>query len=192
MARRGDHTSEQLKDLVVAAGRKLIQEDGFENFSARKVAREIGYTVGTLYHLYGDYDSIIFHINGKTLDIIWEDLEKIIQSNGNKVDKLKKLSWHYYNYAHEYTNLWQALFLHVVSEDKQRPQWYLDKFGQIFSEVQKLIGKERPKFLARTYWAGLHGLTQLSISNKLGTEDLQEQQQMVELYMNKMLGEINV
>ena len=68
MARRSDHTREELKELAIAAGQKVISDEGFCKFSARKVAKEMGYTVGTLYNIFGDYNDIVLHINFATLD----------------------------------------------------------------------------------------------------------------------------
>ncbi|MES2985279.1 MAG: hypothetical protein V4735_08845 [Pseudomonadota bacterium] len=48
MARRYDHSKEALQEMAISAGQSIIQSQGFGKFSARKVAAEIGYTVGTV------------------------------------------------------------------------------------------------------------------------------------------------
>ena len=54
MARRNDHTRDELKEMAISAGQSIIIHEGFNKFSARKVARNIGYTVGTIYNIVGN------------------------------------------------------------------------------------------------------------------------------------------
>ena len=42
MARRSEHSKEELKILAIDAAIELIEENGFSNFSARAVAAKIG------------------------------------------------------------------------------------------------------------------------------------------------------
>ena len=44
MARRSDHSREQLADMAVAAATALAERDGLRGVTARGIAREIGYT----------------------------------------------------------------------------------------------------------------------------------------------------
>ena len=77
MARRADHSRDEIKTLAIAAGSTLIQEHGYTNFSARKVAAVIGYTVGTLYNVFSDQHDFILHINGVTLEGMQQHLTTI-------------------------------------------------------------------------------------------------------------------
>ena len=67
MARRSDHTREELTELAIDAALALIEADGFAQFSARQVAAKIGYTVGTLYNVFGSYDSLLLHVQSQAL-----------------------------------------------------------------------------------------------------------------------------
>lgn len=58
-----------------------MDEVGFAHFSAREVAKRIGYSIGTIYNVFGSYDAFILAINGRTL-ALWRDhllrrLEKV-------------------------------------------------------------------------------------------------------------------
>ena len=48
MARRSDHTQEEIKDLIINASIKLITDIGPSAFGTRAIAREIGYSFGTI------------------------------------------------------------------------------------------------------------------------------------------------
>lgn len=58
MGRRSDHSRDQLRTMIVEEGHRQIAEVGFAKFSAREVAKAIGYSIGTLYNVFGSYDQI--------------------------------------------------------------------------------------------------------------------------------------
>lgn len=68
MARRSEHTKEQLQSIIVDMGEKIISENGLKALTARRLSQNIGYTVGTLYNKFSNLDQIILHVNAKTLD----------------------------------------------------------------------------------------------------------------------------
>lgn len=170
MARRTDHTREVLTNLALNAGLEQIKQDGFARFSIRKVAAAIGYTVGTLYHIFGSYDEFILHINARTLDewfaFMRDALEKSIECN-----KLKVLAQAYSDYSRTHYPQWIALFEHHGSQPL--PDWYKAKTARFFTLTEQLLlplcggDAGRAQQHARVLWAGIHGICILSLSGKL-------------------------
>ena len=60
MARRSDHSRSELSEIIVEEGHSLMAQSGFAAFSAREVARRIGYSVGTIYNVFDSLDHLIF------------------------------------------------------------------------------------------------------------------------------------
>ena len=48
MARRKDHTREELIQIAIDSGREIVRTEGVASLTARRVAKEMGYTAGTL------------------------------------------------------------------------------------------------------------------------------------------------
>jgi AcrR family transcriptional regulator len=171
MARRKDHTREQLKELAINAGSKLIINQGFGRFSAREVAREIGYTIGTIYNVFGNYDELILHINAKTLDL-WYDYTEC-ELKKTKGSKIKFLAKSYLEFSKENYNLWLALFEHHLPKDAEVPEWYQKKMLKLFGLVEQVILPEvnnnhkKAQQAAKVLWSGIHGIATLSHSGKL-------------------------
>ena len=69
MGRRSDHSRPELREMIVAEGHRQISEAGFVRFSAREVAKRIGYSIGTIYNVFGSYDQLILAINGRIAGI---------------------------------------------------------------------------------------------------------------------------
>ena len=70
MARRKDHTPEELKALVLGQVLEFLQHEPADNLSLRKLAKMVGYSPGTLLNLFGSYAHLILAANALTLDQI--------------------------------------------------------------------------------------------------------------------------
>lgn len=197
MARRSDHKREEIKSMAIAAGGEIIKNDGFAALGARKVAREIGYTVGTLYNVFENYDDMVLHINVVTLDKMYQ----FIVDNGNStltgVSAVKELADCYLIFAIENKNLWSALFEYVYPHDKEVPEWYMDKVSGLFRLISKALqeflgNEEQVDIMAKTIWASIHGICTLGLSSKLfvAGDDITKQMMhsMIDNYMKGVLS----
>ena len=188
MARRYDHTPEELKELAIAAGVSMIEEEGFAKFSARGVAARIGYTVGTLYHVFGSLDNFIMHINARTLDNWHQSLSRSVSAS--KSDPVKSLAKGYLTFAKDNYNLFVTLFEHQV---KDVPEWYAPKMGQLFELVehelqQRVSDKTKARHLAKVLWASIHGITVLSLSGKLEVVGSDSAEKLMETVLKGLLA----
>lgn len=174
MARRSDHTREELTALAVAAGQKLLKEGGLSAFSARKVAAEIGYTVGTLYNIFGHYDLLLLHVNAVTLAELKAELEKVPPHKKGK-DALEALALRYLEFAEKHYPRWKALFDHTLPAEVPVQEWYLERLAEIFALVEHALmplvhdDSSRARTESRIVWAGIQGLCMLALTGKLDT-----------------------
>jgi AcrR family transcriptional regulator len=170
MARRSDHSREELKDLAVLKGLEIIDKNGFKAFSARGAAKAMGYTVGTLYHVFGDLDHYILHINGRILDEWHAALMAGLKRT--KQDPLRYLAQGYIDFARQHNNRWTALFEFRMTEDAPLPDWYDEKMERLFCLVEAALlphskDAKTTRHNAKILWASIHGICVLSLSGKL-------------------------
>jgi AcrR family transcriptional regulator len=168
MARRSDHTREELTELAIDAAVELIEKDGFAQFSARKVAAKIGYTVGTIYNVFGSYDALLFHVHARTLDHWYEFLQARLKRA--KSDPLRVLARGYVEYARTHYNRWLALFEHHRDKSSPVPDWYQARIKRFFAMLEDTIPSaagRKTKRDAQVLWAGIHGISMLSLTGRL-------------------------
>jgi AcrR family transcriptional regulator len=172
MARRSDHTHTEIRALAVASGWQQLGARGLRHFSARQVAVDIGYTIGTLYNVFGSHDALLLAINGRTLDHWYAAMEKALAHNRKK-PRLRALAHFYIAYAGEHTPHWLALFEHQMEHGKPLPRWYQQKLQRFFDQLEDTIvastglGRKKARREAYLLWASIHGITMLSITAKL-------------------------
>jgi len=165
MARRSDHTRAELEALLVAEGWRQLSETGLARFSARDVAKRIGYSVGTLYNVFGSYDGLVLAINAHTLTLWAARLRERLEAAGAPGDdRLAALVDGYFEFAHDNPKTWIAIYEHHMADGGPAPAWYAAIVAEVMSIVAGEIAHALPgaapdavMALARSLIATVHG-----------------------------------
>jgi AcrR family transcriptional regulator len=120
MGRRSDHSRTELRELIVAEGHRQMAEHGFARFSARQVARAIGYSVGTVYNLFPSLDHLLVAINTRTFALWSEFVGRRLE--GATDDRIAVLVEGYFDFARDHTNLWLAIYDHRLPPGMTLPE----------------------------------------------------------------------
>lgn len=172
MARRSGLSREEIKIRALAAGAALIAQGGPHEFSMRQVAKEIGYTVGTLYNVFKNQDDLLLQINITTL----KELQNFIQSRlhpnlqGKKI--LLNIAESYYIYARDNYARWRILFEYTLTEVTSLPEWYTKNISSLMNLAEQSLhgmglSEIQIKITACVLWASVHGICALALSDKL-------------------------
>lgn len=172
MARRSEHSLEELKEMILKAAETFIIEEGVCALKVRSIAMEIGYTVGSIYMVFGNMADLMMHINGRTLDDMTMQLKQVINQDNAELS-IMQLAISYVSFATENCNRWNMVFEHRLAENEVLPDWYQQKVDTIFSLVETqfqslsaLDNDKQDKLAARALWSGVHGICILTLSGK--------------------------
>ena len=172
MARRSEHSLEELKAMVLDAAETIVIEEGFSGLKVRKIAVVIGYTVGSIYMVFANMADLIMHVNARTLDAIAAQLGQVRDSNAEQ--SIETLAMAYLSYASQNFNRWRMIFEYPLSADAEIPGWYQEKFDNMFAPVEAWFAEFAPEFsedhgkrTARALWSGVHGICALSLTGRL-------------------------
>lgn len=172
MARRADHTHEEIRQMAIAAARHMIETDGLENLKLRAIAREIGYAPGTLYNVFDSFDELMMRVNAQTIDALVERLSAVEQKQ--QPAQLSDLLAVYGAFARENQNLWKAVFDYFLNDPDNAPDWYVAKINEGLQIVERAVSgvagpspAHPPSEIARILWAGLHGIFSLGAEGNL-------------------------
>ena len=139
-----------------------MHEVGFARFSAREVAKRIGYSIGTIYNVFGSYDGLILAINGRTLEL-WRDYLSVKLEDATG-DRLRHAIDAYFEFAIVHRHAWAALYDFRLPDDLDPPEDYQRKLTAIIDivvrEVAAALPSERASEaepLARSLLATVHG-----------------------------------
>lgn len=200
MARRNDHTREELHSMAIDATRTIIAQEGIEGVSARKVAQQMGYTVGTLYQSFENIHDLVLHANAFTLSEMLAELEHNYQAARDPMQRMIRLAESYLRFAESHQRQWAAVFRHTLPEDYEMPDWYQARIDALFALIENGIRALAPKRsrqsiqgASRTLWSGVHGICILHTGNKLFSSRIASAQSLVQSlvkhYLNSWIAE---
>ncbi|MDF1780810.1 MAG: WHG domain-containing protein [Alcanivoracaceae bacterium] len=173
MARRNQHSKEALRELALDAVQRIAERDGPHIVSARKVAHEIGYAPGMLYHLFENIDDLILQANARTVMMLTDTLRQAIQRK-KPINAVLAMASQYLALAQQNSRRWQLLFEHAMRNDVPVPSWYQHQTDTLFELVEQQLALLAPEksskdvtLAARSIWSAVHGVCLLAVTGKL-------------------------
>lgn len=190
MARRTDLTRDEIHAQALLVGSDLIASGGINNLSMRQVAREIGYTVGTLYNVFENQDDFILQINLLTLNKLQDFIKSRLKPKLRGKNILLNIAASYYLFAKENYSCWRALFEYSLAEETTLPKWYTDKIDSLMHVAEQALSGVNLSPLqiqttSRALWASVHGICALSLSNKLALTQSNPAEDLIYDLINK-------
>lgn len=177
MARRNDHSREELINMTLNHVEQFLVENSYHALSLRKVAGMIGYVPSTLVNVFGNYNLLLLNVVARALDELSDKASHAMENASGSKEALYQLAYCYLDFAAQHPNRWQLVFEHNMQGDTL-PQWQSDRIQGMTKMLETLLqslAPHRPERevveASRVLWAGVHGITLLSVDDKLFTSE---------------------
>jgi len=175
--RRQKH-KEEFKAEILEAALSLFSEEGYANFSMRKLAARIDHSPTTIYLYYRDKDDLLFHICENLYAFMLQTLEEIRKNESSPEQALKDVIRGYIHYSLAHPEQYKVIFFsnpnlygrpeEFTSRDTMSLRCW-EKVSELFADCMK-SGIFRPMdcdTLSIVFWSAIHGL----ISSLIFTKD---------------------
>ncbi len=177
MARRSDHSRDELTRMALAAARKIVEKQGLRGLSTRQIGTRIGYSPGTLYQLFADLDELVMRLNAETLDrLIGECAQVDFSAPPESV--LEELGRRYIGAVARDRALWNAVFEHSLPPGRETPEWMRERTQKLLGFAQAAIAplfarheEAKCRHQVQVLWAGLYGIASLAAAGKLPADE---------------------
>lgn len=183
-----DKTKEQdLKQRILDAARHVLLSEGYRNFSLRKIARKIDVSATSIYLHFESKDDLVHNIIEDAIERLNNQLESSIAGIEGPIQKLEALAYEYADFALKHPREYQVIYLISSDEMSRYPKEKFRKARkgyEIVTDVLNegvdsgLIVEKKPRMAAYTFWAQLHGVMSVVLSQRLDTRI--DQQQFIE------------
>jgi AcrR family transcriptional regulator len=175
MARRSDHSREELSELVIQAARTIAAAEGWQAVTMRAIAGRIGYAPGSIYNAVGDLDAVLLRVNAATLETLAAQLEATLRRFGPEADitaRALAIADGYMQFIAGNVRLWASVLERVPTADDPVPEWYAAPRARLIETVSAAIAPLYPNAKARrraviALWAALQGVAALAIGGNL-------------------------
>jgi AcrR family transcriptional regulator len=142
MGRRSDHTRDELRSLLISEGHALLSDRGLAGFSGREVAKRAGYSVGTIYNVFGSLDGLIAAVNSRTFALWTDFLRQRLEEGGG--DRIRSLVEAYFDFAIAHPNLWSAIYDHRLPQGEALVQSNLEQRAALTAIVETEVRAALP------------------------------------------------
>lgn len=187
MPRRMSQSHDELRARATELAHEIIDAEGLAGLTVRRLAADLGCSVGTVYNLFVDLDDIVLHVAARVLD----DMHAALFAEGlpaTPVERLVEVARRYIRFAASRHRLWAMVFEHEPAHDRPTPDWLLARVERLVAEVRATIapnfeiaaGDRDGAADVEVLWASVHGIAALGLKGKLGfvtgiaAEDLAE------------------
>lgn len=195
MARRNDHSREEIREMALQAAEALLEQEGTAGLSTRRIAAAIGYTVGSLYLVFENLDELVIQVNARTLGQLGESLDHAVSRHRDPLAAVRELGRAYTRFAAEHPSRWALIFDGRSTPLPALPDWYGREITALFGRVERLLAVYAPyrspqerALAARVLWSGVHGVCTLALAGKLDRTGISEAAQLTDSLINNYLA----
>lgn len=189
MARRNKHSLEEIREMVLDAAETIIINDGYSALTVRKIAMDIGYTVGSVYMVFANMADLVMHIKANTVDELIGQLQQVQVSSPEQ--QIMELAKTYMHFSVQNFNRWTLIYM----PDAETPDWYRQKVDSVFSLVEVPFAQLAPDSSARQHnraaralWSGVHGICTLSVTGKPDAEGINDVELEIVLLVDSFIS----
>ncbi|MCW8334646.1 WHG domain-containing protein [Vibrio sp. SCSIO 43135] len=194
MARRNDHTREELVALTLNTVKEFLSEHSHHELSLRKVANLIGYVPSTLVNVFGNYNLLLLHAVAQTLDELATEARTVVEQCSDPQSALYELAYCYHDFAQKYPHRWQLIFEHNMNGETL-PEWQAERIDNMTGMLEGLLKVQAPQRTdsevlqaSRVLWSGVHGITLLSVDDKFFSAEPIDGKELIENLLSNYLA----
>jgi len=193
MARRNDHTREELINLTLEQVKLFLSYNSYHELSLRKLASMIGYVPSTLVNVFGSYNLLLLHAVAQTLDELAEEAQKQVETCKEPREALLKLAHCYHDFALAAPYRWQLIFEHNMNGE-DLPEWQAQRIDNMTGMLEGLLATLAPQRTedevlraSRVLWSGVHGITLLSVDDKFFADKPMDGNELIDNLISQYL-----
>jgi len=174
--RRREQQKQETRRAIVEAASALFQKRGYDGFSLRGVAEQIGYSPGTIYLYFDNKDALLFTIVDEGFRKFGEALDAAVAASDEPRQQLENMFDAYIEFGLANPVHYRLMFMErtdfLLRESESAPVG--DTWSETFMTLQRTVqrcidagaiaGGDNAQARADAAWAGVHGVVALIIS----------------------------
>lgn len=166
------------RTALIELTESVLTSEGLAAVQARRIARDAGCAVGTLYNIFGDIDGLILAANERTLHALGQTLQQAASaaSTANLKSRLMALATAYLDFATANPKRWRAVFEHRLPQGHEVPAFYVEDRRRLLALIEAqlaptILDADARADAAHALFSAVHGIVLLSLDEKLGDFD---------------------
>lgn len=173
---------EEVREAILEAARGIVQAEGWQAVSIRKIADAIGYSLPVVYTHFENKDAILEEFIKIGFCSLNAELLKAKKADHTPEEQLAVLADAYFKFAFTQREYYQMMFgLGMPSCDRVAEISEIAAFSELIfgclNEIKPALSPDLIYLKFQTFWSIVHGLSAINLSNMSTTPN--ERQQLV-------------
>lgn len=184
IAERKIRQKEEVRLSILQAAWDIVDREGWQALSIRKIAEAIEYSVPVIYDHFANKEAILLEFTKQGFRMLNNELIKAKKRSTDPEKQIEALAYSYWEFAFENKAYYQVMYgLGMPSCETVNQIPELATFTELITEpIKQIIELSKPPkpdlFLKlHTFWSMLHGLISINMMNNNG--DKHELNQLV-------------
>ncbi|AMA71504.1 MULTISPECIES: TetR/AcrR family transcriptional regulator [Aneurinibacillus] len=158
MAARKAVEQELTRERILDVARELFVTHGYRNVSMRQIARELGYSHGSIYYHFQNKAELFYALVREYFSLLDKKLETIMRKPGHSLEKLEEVLLGFIEFGFTHQSHYEIMFL--IKDDEvnhylcQEPTISYNKFADL---VHKLSDGRADSTKIWSLFLSLHG-----------------------------------
>lgn len=187
---RRQRQKEEVKASILAAAWSVVQAEGWQALSIRKIADAIEYSVPVIYSHFDCKDAIMLEFTKEGFRQLTEQMQQYTHKDQTASQQLEAVGKAYWQFAFDNKAYYQLMFgmgIPACEKVKQVPE--IQQFSNfLIAGIERVIANsnhpDTNSFLKfHTFWSILHGLVSIQMINRSETPD-----ELSQLILNDAIG----
>jgi len=185
---------DKIKSNILEHALKILINEGFNNLSMGKIAKQMGMTTANLYNYYKNKDELYNIIIIQGYNLLHDELTEAVNTVSKPLDRIKALFESYVRFGLTNTHYYHLMFsmmspkyldyvgtshegvAHVEKQNSLQVLNFVISIIEAYTKGHPGYKGVNSKLVAMQIWSQLHGLISLSNSGNLKEADEQPEQ----------------
>ncbi len=178
ISERKQRQQEQVRAAILAQSWQIVQDEGWESLSIRRIADAIEYSTPVVYKHFESKDAIMSAFSEEGYALLAKRLDEAKAAHRHPVDQLKAMAHAYWDFAQSHKKHYQIMYglgiptCEMVREIKEIGEVACLFHATVESAIQ--TGKQPDADVhlkATTFWSILHGLVAMGMIAQPGSPE---------------------
>jgi len=169
ISERKERQRKEVRESILSSAWQLVNEEGWQNLSIRKIADAIEYSIPVVYDHFENKEAILSEFNRKGFKMLSDAITSAKNSHENPEQQLDAIAFAYWDFAFnnkEYYQLMFGLGMPTCEAVTKVPELgsFIKTLGSTIADIMTGDHNEKDAFIKmHSFWSMIHGLVSINL-----------------------------
>ncbi|WP_247747276.1 TetR/AcrR family transcriptional regulator [Alkalihalobacillus sp. BA299] len=127
------------REQMIKGAVNLFKEKGFHRTTTREIAKESGFSIGTLYEYIGSKEDVLYLVCDSIYEEVSDRLKQYLDYNRSGIDRLKQAITSYFKVVDEMEDEFLVMYQEAKSLPKEALPYVLQKENEMTAMIESIV-----------------------------------------------------